>query len=204
MTTVFTFGDSILDCGHYNPYGLTPGQLIVRNADNLFPEFKGRDLQARGPAMLQHRAVDGATVADLTAQARGVRASGKCAALVTMGGNDLIRGLAGDRGPGILRFERTLDEFIRHLPIRPTLLGNVYDPTLGDDRRNFLDVDAAQARANLVRINSSIAAVAARYGQLVDLHAHFLTGAQSWFTHTIEPSLIGASEIRRVFLAHIR
>jgi len=35
---------------------------------------------------------------------------------------------------------------------------------------------------------------------LVDLHAHFLRGDPSWFVHTIEPSLTGASEVRRAFL----
>jgi hypothetical protein len=34
----------------------------------------------------------------------------------------------------------------------------------------------------------------------VDLHAHFLTGDPSWFTKEVEPSLTGASEVRRAFL----
>jgi hypothetical protein len=42
----YTFGDSILDCGRYNAYGVHPGQLIVRNDDRLFPEFKGLDLSS--------------------------------------------------------------------------------------------------------------------------------------------------------------
>jgi acyl-CoA thioesterase I len=38
----------------------------VRNDDKLFPEFKGRDLQSRrAAAVLDHRAVDGATVSSL-------------------------------------------------------------------------------------------------------------------------------------------
>jgi acyl-CoA thioesterase-1 len=45
-----------------------------------------------------------------------------------------------------------------------------------------------------------LAAIAARHDRLADLHAHFLRGDPSWFTNTIEPSLIGASEVRRVFL----
>src|SRR3712207_4865787 len=65
---VYTFGDSILDCGHYNPYGVTPGGLLVHNEDALFPEFRGRDLSAQGLARLEHRARDGATVAGLPAQ----------------------------------------------------------------------------------------------------------------------------------------
>jgi acyl-CoA thioesterase I len=200
-TTVFTFGDSILDCARYNEHGVHPGQLLVRNDDALFPEFKGRDLRSRGPAELAHRAVDGATVADLPRQVRGVSMPpGSALALLTIGGNDLLAGLAGDKGPGVRAFEASLDRFVRALPIRPVLLGTVYDPTFGDDSRNFLAVDARTARANLRRVNEVIGAVASRHGRLVDLHAHFLRGSPAWFTRTIEPSLIGASEVRRAFL----
>lgn len=58
MLTLYTFGDSILDCGWHNDVGLNPGQLLVRNDDRRFPEFRGRDLTARGPICLVHRAVD--------------------------------------------------------------------------------------------------------------------------------------------------
>ena len=50
---------------------------------------------------------------------------------------------------------------------------------------------------NDLRMTSSPPAHVAR---LADIHAHFLRGEPSWFTRTIEPSLIGASEVRRVFL----
>jgi hypothetical protein len=201
--TLFTFGDSVLDCGHYNDRGVHPGQLLVRNDDALFPEFKGKDLQSRGPAQLEHRAVDGSTVANLSAQARGVTSAARGAALLTVGGNDLLRGLAADTGPGVKAFEAALDRFLRSLPIRPVLMGNVYDPTFGDDTRNFLSVDARIARANHRRVNEVIATLAGRYGKLVDLHAHFLKGDPGWFVRTIEPSLIGASEVRRSFLAKL-
>jgi hypothetical protein len=69
VITVYTFGDSILDCGHYNAHGVTPGALLVRNDDALFPEFRGRDLSARGQARLVHRARDGATVDGLAGSA---------------------------------------------------------------------------------------------------------------------------------------
>src|SRR6184192_194355 len=92
--TVFTFGDSILDCGRYNAYGVHPGQLIIRNDDRLFPEFEGRDLFSLGPAQLDHRAVDGAIIDGLARQAKGVQVAGPAVALVTIGGNDLLAGLA--------------------------------------------------------------------------------------------------------------
>ena len=199
--TVHTFGDSILDCGRYNEHGVHPGQLIVRNDDRLFPEFTGRDLSSRGPARLDHRAVDGATVGSLAGQARGLEPSSRSVALLTIGGNDLLAGLAADDGRGIRRFGATLEEFLRDLPIRPVLLGTVYDPTFGDDAKNFLPVEPRRTRANLRRVNDAIGALAERYGRRVDLHAHFLGGDASWFTRTIEPSLTGASEVRRAFLA---
>ncbi len=199
--TVCTFGDSILDCGHYNAYGVHPGQLVVRNDDKLFPEFKGRDLQSHRPARLEHRARDGATIDSLPLQARTLKVRGEAVALVTIGGNDLIGGLGGDQGPGMRSFEAALDAWLRALPIRPILLGTVYDPTFGDDSRNFLPWDAGIARANHRRMNEIIGSLAARYGKLADIHAHFLGGDPSWYTQTVEPSLKGASEVRRVFLA---
>ena len=203
MLTLYTFGDSILDCGRYNPFGVYPGALLVRNDDRLFPEYRGRDLSSRGPARLVHRALDGATVADLPAQARGLRVEQPAVALLTIGGNDLLAGLVVDSGPGLRAFARHLDDFLRRLPIRPVLVGDVYDPTFGDDARDFLGVDPALARENHRRLNAILAEAASRYGALVDLHAHFLGGDPSWYTQTIEPSLVGASEVRRCFLHHL-
>jgi predicted esterase len=198
--TLYTFGDSILDSKWYNDRGLDPGQLLIRNDDELFPEFRGQDLSSRGPVRLEHRAVDGATVDSLPAQARNLAPSEKAAAILTVGGNDLLRGLLVDHGPGIADFAAALDAFLRDLPARPVLLGNVYDPTFGDDTLNFTGVDPELARENHRRVNAVIAELASTYGALVDLHAHFLGGDPTWCTHTIEPSLRGASEIRRCFL----
>ena len=133
MFTVVTFGDSILDCAGYNDHGVHPGQLIVRNDDRLFPAFAGRDLSSSAPARLDHLAQDGGRVEDLKRQTRGMEVSGATVALVTIGGNDLLGGLAANRGYGIARFERQLDDFLRALALRPVLVGNVYDPTFGDD-----------------------------------------------------------------------
>lgn len=203
MVTLYTFGDSILDCGWYNEAGLNPGQLLVRNDDRLFPEFRRQDLSSRGPARLEHRAVDGATVAILPSQARDLVPAGEAIAILTVGGNDLLQGLLIDRGSGIDAFGAALEAFVHGLPIRPVLIGNVYDPTFGDDARDFTGLDPAIARGNHHRVNGKIAKVANRHGTLVDIHAHFLTGDPGWYTGTIEPSLRGASEIRRCFLLHL-
>jgi len=203
MLTLITLGDSILDSGAYNAHGLTPGELLMKNDDGLFPEFRGRDLSSAGPVRLDHRAVDGARVSDLLRQSRDLRVEGPAIAILTIGGNDLLGGLASDDGPGIDTFARTLEYSLDLMRVRPVLLGTVYDPTFGDDSRNFLGIDPSLARANHRRVNQEIAEIASRYGLLVDLHAHFLTGDPSWFTMTIEPSLRGTSEVRRCFLEAI-
>jgi hypothetical protein len=124
-------------------------------------------------------------------------------ALLTIGGNDLLQGLILDHGPGVEAFAAALDAFLLDRPIRPVLIGTVYDPSFGDNQRDFLGVDPTIARANHARVNTVLAEMAERYGALVDLHAHFLLGDPSWFAQTIEPSLTGASEVRRCFLPFV-
>jgi lysophospholipase L1-like esterase len=199
--TLYTFGDSILDSGRYNERGHTPGALIIRNDDALFPEFRGNDLASRGyDVRLEHRAVDGSTVDSLPGQATRLELRSPAVALLTIGGNDLIAGLMVGDGTGVQRFAGALDAFLEGLLIRPVLIGTVYDPSFGDDTRNFTGVDPALARANLGRVNEVLRDAAARHGVLVDLHAHFLRGDPSWYAQTIEPSLTGVSEVRRAFL----
>ena len=41
--------------------------------------------------------------------------------LLSVGGNDLLRGLAADRGAGLRGFEAALDRFLHALPLRPVL-----------------------------------------------------------------------------------
>jgi lysophospholipase L1-like esterase len=202
MLTVTTFGDSILDCSHYNAHRVDPAGLLVSNRDDLFPEFRGRDLTARlGDVRLDRRAVDGSTVDDLPRQARGLRVEGPAVALVTVGGNDLLRGLVDDSGPGVAAFVRKLTAFLDALPIRPVALGTVYDPTFGDDdAAGGTFRDPRRARANFDRVNAALADLAPRYGVLADIHTHFLKGRPDWFVNVIEPSLRGASEVRRCFL----
>jgi acyl-CoA thioesterase I len=204
MLTLVTLGDSVLDCGHYNSAGLTPGHLLVRNDDRRFPEFRGQDLQSVTPARLEHRARDGATIADLGGQIRGLRIDGPAIALLSISGNDLLLGMVTQALPDPRQFARQLDAFLEILPVRPVLISTIYDPTFGDDRRAFLDVDPAPVRAAHRAFNAILVQAAARVGHLVDLHAHFLRGTPDWFVQTIEPSLVGASEIRRCFWPVVR
>lgn len=79
----------------------------------------------------------------------------------------------------------------------------VYGLSFGDDRRNFLGVAPVVGRNNFQRINAVIEKIASWDGQIVYLHAHFLTSDPSWFTETIELSLRGVSEVCRVFLPYV-
>jgi acyl-CoA thioesterase I len=203
MLTVYTFGDSILDCANYNGEAAEPGRLLVKNDDRLFPEFQGRDLSSRGSVRLDHRAIDGAIVDDLPEQTDRLIVEEPSIALLTIGGNDLLMGLLDDTGPNIETFARKLDHFLQNLPIRPVLIGSVYDPTFGDDELNVFGVDPELGRENHRRVNAILADLGKTYGAFVDLHAHFLKGNLDWFTRTIEPSLVGASEVRRCFLEAI-
>jgi acyl-CoA thioesterase-1 len=204
MITLVTLGDSVLDCGRYNAAGITPGQLLVRNDDARFPEFRGRDLASHTDALLKHRARDGATVASLFDQLTGLDADESAVALLSIGGNDLLLGMATGSLPDPDVFARQLAAFFQALPIRPVLVATIYDPTFGDDARAFLDVDPAPVRAVHRRFNRALDEAAERVGALIDVHAHFLRGDPSWLAQTIEPSLIGASEIRRCFWPDVR
>lgn len=188
MPVLHTFGDSILDCAHYNADGIEPAGLVAREL---------------GIPAARH-AVDGATVASLPRQARGVEVAPHDVVTVTVGGNDLLSGLIADQGPGISAFGDQLAAFLATLPRGRVLLGNVYDPTFGDDAQNFLPVPPEVGRAALARMNAHLASLAARHGRLVDVHGHFLRGDPSWFTSVIEPSGIGAREVARAFLPHAR
>src|SRR5688500_18475279 len=83
VLTVYTFGDSILDCRRYYEYGVDPGPRIGRLDGRLLPECRERDLRPRGAARLGHRARDGATVRGLPAQAQGLTVEGPAVALLT-------------------------------------------------------------------------------------------------------------------------
>jgi acyl-CoA thioesterase-1 len=203
MVSVSPFGDSMLDGGHSKAFSIDPGQLLMHNDDRLFPEFHGQDLTSLGPARLIHRAQGGDTLSSLPALARGLRVEEEAIALLTIEGNDVLR--KPDRGPGpeMQRFAEALDTFLQSLPMRPVFFGNVSDPTFGNDRLNFLDIELSIVWHSPRLMNEVIAELAERYGALVDLHAHFLTADPSWLTQIIEPSLRGASEIRRCFLHQV-
>jgi lysophospholipase L1-like esterase len=187
----------------YNEHGVMPADLLAHNDDVLFPEFRGHDLSTilSSGVSVDHRARDGATISDLPAQLHAMSVQAEDVVLMSIGGNDLLAGLLDASEGAFARFAESVSAVLRQLRTGKVFVANVYDPSFGDDARNFLGVEPANARRAHQRMNEILAATASRAGaSLVDLHAHFLTGDPTWFTRDIEPSLVGASEVRRVFL----
>ena len=203
ITAIHTFGDSILDCSKYTG-GVTPAALLARNDDELFPEFRGRDLSTLLGREIKvvHRAEDGATVSWLPAQIDAGSIPDSALTMLTIGGNDLLQGLLAGGSADLRAFEQALRSALARLSHTHLFVGNIYDPSFGDDSRNFLDIDPAPARRAHESVNGVLTAETARArGELVDLHRHFLAGDPSHLTAVIEPSRTGASEVRRAFLA---
>jgi lysophospholipase L1-like esterase len=201
--------------------GLGAASLLARNDNAVWPEFAGQDLATRVPGIGCHfLAMDGATTDDvLASQVRVLETiEGGADGVVTLtaGGNDLLSliGAAdrtGDAGvERILRnLERILDNVRGHLPKAVLLVANVYDPTDGTG-----DLEGHRLRPQEMRwlrdYNAGVARVcAARAAGLIDVHGHFAGHGRSapaaerwyWTGSLIEPGVVGASELRRLWLA---
>jgi hypothetical protein len=202
--------------------------LLFRNDSVLFPQFDNRDLKTKFKG-IKHRnnCVDGAITSDVLSDPRPKILSlifrGRNLITLTIGGNDLLKAHTNSisEGPVALntglvgmqeRYVKIVDRIQKLFPRSRLILSSVYDPTDGtgilptDPPVNFglLPVEI------LGRFNSFIKTVAADNGVLfADVHGHFLGhGANSkstkefwyWPDSPVEPSYIGASEIRRVWL----
>jgi lysophospholipase L1-like esterase len=201
--------------------GLGAASLFARNDDAVWPEFAGQDLATRFPGIdCRFLAMDGATTGDVLAtQIRALETiEGGADGIVTLtaGGNDLLSlvGAADDKGAaGVERILRDLhgilDAVGDRLPKAVVLVANVYDPTDGTG-----DLEGQRLRPQEMRwlrdYNAGVAGVcAARRARFVDVHAHFAGHGQSapvaerwyWTGSLIEPGVVGASEIRRLWLA---
>jgi len=147
------------------------------------------------------QAKHGASVASLPGQARGIARRHDAPALLAIGGNGPDRRPGRRQGPRHPRLRARARSVPASPADSPGPARHRLRPDLRRCARNFLGVAAKVARANHGRDNDVIARLAQRHGRLVDLHAHFLSGDPSWFAQTKEPSLIGASEVRRAFRA---
>jgi len=207
--------------GNVAPLGAA--SLLVRNDDARWPEFTGRDLASRWPRVsVQNLATDAATIGDVFGdQIDQLEESSEDAIVtITVGGNDLLSAYSSKPRQSLMErivddiggaYDAMLDLVSDKLPRARLVLTTVYDPS---DRIGVIpgvleDVGKLPLR-HLDALNAHIRdAAAARDGAvLADVYAHFLGHGASvsqedrwyWKRSLVEPSAMGASEIRRVWL----
>ena len=201
--------------------GLGAASLFARNDDAVWPEFAGRDLVTRFSGVESHfLAMDGATTDDvLASQLPGletVEGGADVVVTLTAGGNDLLSLIGAADGTGDAGLQRILrnlhgilDAVRNRLPKAVLLVANVYDPTDGTG-----DLEGHRLRPQEMRwlrdYNAGVARVCAVPGaRLIDVHGHFAGHGRSvpaadrwyWTGSLIEPGVVGASELRRLWLA---
>jgi lysophospholipase L1-like esterase len=201
--------------------GLGAASLLYRNADEVWPDFRGADLETLCPDLhFDSLPVDAAVTRhvldrQLPQLGRGDRRS--TLVTLTAGGNDLLQLLrpAAD-APGREDADRilgTIDTILRRLerlfPDRTVLLGTVYDPSDGVPWLMGVPLSPAN-RGILERLNEGIRALARRREGilLTDIAERFAghglsaPSAEQWYWQhmIIEPSARGASEVRRLWL----
>ena len=198
--------------------------LLARNADALWPEYRGHDLASvsRGTEFL-NLTMDGAMLPDIVdAQLPEIPPSDASALVtLTVGGNDLLMAYGNSRSLGTLEratgeimrdYERCVGLIRARLRRARLILPTVYDPSDGTGFiPGFHETGPALPLQVLDRVNAQIRRTASTMPAtvLADVHAHFLGhGARAqppdrwyWAPSMIEPGARGASEIRSLWLA---
>lgn len=222
-------GDSISIDHYAGGEGRGGASLLVRNRDDDFPEWHGRDLAGLNPTLCHHLlATDGGTTNTLLDwQLPRLEASALAPTVVTLtaGGNDLL-GAYGDTQRArevVSEVRRRVGQALARLrsvlrrPGDPVIVGTVYDPSdgTGDTSRVGLPpwpevVDV------LAELNAELRGVAAEHGaRIADIHGYFLghglragnpnqgearpANRDLWFCNLIEPNAWGANAVRAAF-----
>jgi lysophospholipase L1-like esterase len=205
---------------------LGAASLLVSNDDERWPEFAGRDLRSCFPGIgVTNVSADGATVGEVFVSQLPELAERDDAVLVTLtvGGNDLLSAVANrpaPRGPDLMprivrdiaqAYDYLVASIVRALPNATLVLTTVYDPSDGTGLVPGLFEDAGKLPLeHLDTFNDHIRRTAAATpgARLADVHRRFLGHGVSapeaeryyWRRSLVEPSALGASEIRRAWL----
>ncbi len=226
LGSLVVLGDSIGDGGGPSPRYY---QLLERNDDRRYPEWRGLDLATRFPdARVVRRADSGSTTDALLGQVRGLPRDlpGPVAVVITSGGNDvkdaLVEAATGLDAAHIARMQgnigAALDALVDRFDDRGLVvyLANVYDSS--DGQGNFGLHCRFARRLGAIEIptdpiferwNAAHAAETARTGQvLVDLHGRFYghgyNSDVNWYADDCtHPNRLGHHELRALFWAHL-
>jgi len=220
-------GDSI----SIDEYAGGPGwgaiSLFYRNKDEIYPEFKGKDLRSLYPGIdLYSPASDGGTSGSVLGEQLLALPPGSddpTVVTLTVGGNDFLSSLgpggAIDRG-AVEDFRSNLRKILEVLreryPNCTIILGTIYDPTDGAGDLGMPEVDVQEAYKLFHAFNRAILEMGKSYSaQIADIYSHFLghgshhgdpnnphhcpEDSSYWFVQEIEPNGRGAHEVRRKF-----
>ena len=213
------------EAGAIAPLGAA--SLLVRNDDERWPDFVGRDLATICPGIVVDiLATDGATIGDVfDAQLSDLRGGDEeTVVTLTVGGNDLLSAFAARPRDTLMErivrdiggaYDALLDAIDARLPHARLLMTTIYDPSdrtgvipgvleeAGQLPLRYLDTLNAHIRSRALTRDNAL---------LADVHAHFLGHGASaepeqrwyWRRSLVEPSALGASEIRRVWADELR
>ena len=210
-----------VDAGAIAPLGAA--SLLERNDDARYPEFAGRDLRTRWPAIeTRNLCMDGATIGDVFGLQLPEVEEREEETLVTLtvGGNDLLSAFSTQPRPSLMErivrdiagaYDALLDAIRERLPRALIVVTTVYDPS---DRTALIpgvfEGAGPLPLRHLDTLNGRIRDAARTRQQmlLADVYGHFLGHGATvppderwyWRRSLIEPSAIGASEIRRTWV----
>lgn len=213
--------ERVVQAGAIAPVGAA--SLFHTNDVDRWPDFAADDLASRHPGIaMTNLCADGATIGDVFSEQLPELEPSDVRTLitVTVGGNDLLSAFASHRRKPIMAsivrditqaYELLVTELARLRPRAELLVTTVYDPSDGTGRMPGVFEDAGVLPLeHLDTLNDHIRVLAERTPEvrLADVHAHFLghgvtaPEAERWYWRRslIEPSALGASEIRRVWL----
>jgi lysophospholipase L1-like esterase len=197
--------------------------LLYRNQSQFWPSFDRKDLVTANPELkFINLTEDGATTWDLIengfARFTDQVASMKVLITITVGGNDALQMLRiDDSDPARItsevaaivgRYRALIARLKDHFPSATLICNTIYDPTDGTGILPGL-LDLSSKIMFLHYINEEIRCCAEAHACLLaDVHAHFQghgissppTQCYYWANNPIEPSALGASELRALWL----
>ncbi|MDQ3885701.1 MAG: SGNH/GDSL hydrolase family protein [Actinomycetota bacterium] len=222
-------GDSISIDDYAGGEGRGGASLLVRNRDDDFPEWRGRDLSTLDPAVRYYLlAEDGgttSTVLDWQLPQLETSTIAPTVVTLTVGGNDLL-GAYGDTqraGEVVSVVRNRVGQILARLcsvlrrPNDPVIVGTVYDPSDGTGDASRVGLPPWPEVVDVVaKLNAELRGIAAEHGaRVADIHGCFLghglrvgnptqsdprpANRELWFCNVIEPNAWGASAVRAAF-----